>query len=85
MGEGGSTLTVSLTVKRPFFYDFPRLEFKKYAFIVTYHASFRILTVVDKIKKSVYLSPDKVKAFLETMLENWPAEFPVPDSSAPRE
>ena len=40
---------------------------------------------VDKIKKSVYLSPDKVKAFLETMLENWPAEFPVPDSSAPKE
>jgi len=40
---------------------------------------------VDKIKKSVYLSPDKVKAFLETMLENWPTEFPVPDSSAPKE
>ncbi|MFC1491951.1 carboxymuconolactone decarboxylase family protein [Nitrospinota bacterium] len=38
---------------------------------------------VNKIKKSVRVNPDKMKAYLETLLANWPSEFPEPDSAAP--
>jgi hypothetical protein len=39
---------------------------------------------VDKIKKSVYLDPKKVKRYLQAMIDNWPDEFPEPDSQAIR-
>ena len=37
---------------------------------------------VDKIKKSIYLDPKKVKNYLQEMIDNWPDEFPGPDSQA---
>jgi hypothetical protein len=38
---------------------------------------------VNKIKKSVRANPDKMKAYLEAIVANWPDAFPEPDSSAP--
>lgn len=35
---------------------------------------------VDKIKNSVHLNPEKVKNYLTTIVENWPARFPKPNS-----
>ena len=35
---------------------------------------------VDKIKNSVHLNPEKVKNYLATIVENWPARFPKPNS-----
>ena len=35
---------------------------------------------VDKIKNSVHLDPEKVKIYLATMVQNWPARFPKPNS-----
>ena len=37
---------------------------------------------VDKIKKSIYLDPIKVKNYLQEMIDNWPDEFPEPDEQA---
>jgi hypothetical protein len=34
---------------------------------------------VDKIKTSVHLDPEKVKIYLATIVENWPATFPKPN------
>ena len=34
---------------------------------------------VDKIKTSVHLDPEKVKTYLTTIVENWPATFPKPN------
>ncbi|HIF60435.1 MAG TPA: hypothetical protein EYQ26_13230 [Rhodospirillales bacterium] len=34
---------------------------------------------VDKIKNSVHLNPEKVKNYLATIVENWPARFPKPN------
>jgi len=33
---------------------------------------------VDKIKRSVDLDPANLKRYLETLLENWPDDFPAP-------
>ena len=33
---------------------------------------------VDKIKESLHLSPTKVKAYYETVVETWPSSFPEP-------
>lgn len=38
---------------------------------------------VDKIKKSVRANPDKMKAYLASIVANWPDSFPEPDSTAP--
>ena len=37
---------------------------------------------VDKIKRSVHLDPNNVKQYFQTVLDNWPDEFPkpIPDS-----
>jgi hypothetical protein len=35
---------------------------------------------VDKIKKSVYLDPEKVKNYLVTTVKDWPSTFPKPNS-----
>ncbi len=37
---------------------------------------------VDKIKKSIYLDPGKVKNYLQEMIDNWPDKFPEPDEQA---
>ena len=34
---------------------------------------------VDKIKASVHLDPAKVKTYLATVVEKWPASFPAPN------
>jgi hypothetical protein len=34
---------------------------------------------VDKIKRSLNLDPEKVRAYLATVLKDWPAEFPEPN------
>jgi hypothetical protein len=36
---------------------------------------------VDKIKRSLDLDPEKVRAYLRTVLENWPASFPDPGAT----
>jgi len=33
---------------------------------------------VDKIKRSLNLDPEKVRTYLQTVLDNWPARFPDP-------
>lgn len=33
---------------------------------------------VEKIKKSVRGNPDKMKAYLQSLLANWPEDFPEP-------
>ena len=33
---------------------------------------------VDKIKESLHLDPDKVKAYYETVSATWPSSFPEP-------
>ena len=37
---------------------------------------------VDKIRKSVYLDPAKLKNYMQEMIDNWPDEFPEPDGQA---
>ena len=39
---------------------------------------------VDKIQRSVYLDPAKVKNYLQEMIDHWPEEFPEPDGQALR-
>ena len=34
---------------------------------------------VDKIKRSLDLDPAKVKTYMQTVLDNWPDEFPKPN------
>jgi hypothetical protein len=36
---------------------------------------------VDKIKRSLNLDPEKVRTYLQTVLENWPASFPDPGAT----
>ncbi len=37
-----------------------------------------VQTEVDKIQRSLHLSPDKVKAYFQSVLDAWPDEFPEP-------
>ena len=37
---------------------------------------------VNKIKKSVRADTEVLKSYLETIVANWPDEFPEPDSRA---
>lgn len=34
---------------------------------------------VDKIQRSLHLDPNKVRTYLQTLLDNWPDEFPEPN------
>ncbi|MBT3765455.1 MAG: carboxymuconolactone decarboxylase family protein [Rhodospirillaceae bacterium] len=34
---------------------------------------------VDKIKRSVNLDPARVKQYMQTLIDNWPDEFPTPN------
>jgi|TARA_B110000881_G_C18192312_1_gene325438 hypothetical protein len=34
---------------------------------------------VNKIKGSVSLDPDRVRQYLQTILDNWPESFPLPN------
>jgi hypothetical protein len=33
---------------------------------------------IDKIKRSVRVDPERVRQYLQTLLDNWPDEFPEP-------
>lgn len=33
---------------------------------------------VDKIKRGVRMEPERIRAYLQTVLDNWPTEFPEP-------
>ena len=35
---------------------------------------------VDKIKRSVRVDPERVRQYLQTLLDNWPDDFPEPAS-----
>ncbi len=37
---------------------------------------------VDKIQRSIYLDPAKVKNYMQEMIDHWPEEFPEPDGQA---
>ncbi len=34
---------------------------------------------VNKIRKSVRGNPDKMKAYLQSLIDNWPEDFPEPN------
>ncbi|MEE9240340.1 MAG: hypothetical protein V3U53_04030 [bacterium] len=38
---------------------------------------------VNKIKKTVRTNTNALKSYLETIIRDWPDEFPEPDSTAP--
>ena len=33
---------------------------------------------VDRIKSSLHLDPDRVRTYLQTLLDHWPESFPPP-------
>ena len=35
---------------------------------------------VDKIKRSVNLDPARVKEYMQALIDNWPDEFPTPNT-----
>ncbi len=37
---------------------------------------------IDKIKRSLNLDPENVRAYFQTVLDNWPDEFPTPVAEA---
>ncbi len=37
---------------------------------------------IDRIKRSLDLDPENVRAYFETVLDNWPEEFPTPAAEA---
>ena len=38
---------------------------------------------VNKIGLSIQVNTDRLKAYIESVIENWPGEFPVPESARP--
>jgi hypothetical protein len=37
---------------------------------------------IDRIKRSLDLDPKNLRAYFETVLDNWPEEFPAPAAEA---
>lgn len=35
---------------------------------------------VDRIKNSLHLDPERVRTYLQTLLDHWPDAFPTPSS-----
>lgn len=66
---------VELTLICGFFNMFNR-------FMDSLHIPVELQGEVDKIKRSLHLDPEKVRAYLQTVLENWPARFPDPEAEA---
>ena len=66
------TELVELTLMSAFFNLFNRV-------MDSLKVPIEIQSEVDKIKRSVHLDPDKVRAYLQTLLDNWPEEFPSPN------
>ena len=64
---------VELTLMSGFFNMFNR-------FMDSLHIPVEDEAEVDKIKRSVRVDPDRVRAYLETLLAHWPEAFPEPPS-----
>lgn len=62
---------VELTLISGFFNMFNR-------FMDSLHIPVEVQGEVDKIKRSLNLDPEKVRTYLQTVLDNWPARFPDP-------
>ncbi len=62
---------VELTLMSAFFNMFNR-------FMDSLQIPVEVQGEVDKIKRSLNLDPEKVRTYLQTVLENWPARFPDP-------
>ncbi len=68
---------VELTLMSGFFNMFNR-------FMDSLHIPIEDETEVDKIKRSVRVDPENVRAYLETLLANWPDAFPEPSTDSDR-
>lgn len=66
---------VELTLMSAFFNMFNR-------FMDSLQIPVEVQGEVDKIKRSLNLDPEKVRAYLDTVLANWPARFPDPQHRA---
>jgi hypothetical protein len=62
---------VELTLMSGFFNMFNR-------FMDSLRIDLEVQGEVDKIKRSLDLDPDKLKAYLETVIRDWPGSFPNP-------
>ena len=62
---------VELTLMSGFFNMFNR-------FMDSLHIPIEDETEVNKIKRSVRVDPENVRTYLETLLADWPDEFPEP-------
>lgn len=45
-------------------------------FMDSLHIDLEVQGEVDKIKRSLDLDPNKVKTYMETVIRDWPSEFP---------
>ena len=63
---------VELTLMSAFFNMFNR-------FMDSLHIPLEVQGEVDKIKRSLDLDPEKVRTYLQTVLDEWPEEFPTPN------
>ena len=66
---------VELTLMSAFFNMFNR-------FMDSLRIPVEIQGEVDKIKRSLVLDPEKVRTYLETVIDNWPDRFPDPGHKA---
>lgn len=67
----GDAEMVELTLMSAFFNMFNRLT-------DSLRIDIELPNEVDKIKRSLHLDPNNVRGYLETVLDNWPDEFPAP-------
>jgi len=68
---------VDLTLMCGFFNMFNR-------FMDSLHIPVEDETEVDKIKRSVQVDPENVRGYLQTLLDEWPDEFPEPAPESDR-
>ena len=48
-------------------------------FVDSLHIPLEPLEHVNKIKGSIKVNPEKIRQYLENILENWPDNFPEPN------
>lgn len=65
---------VELTLMSAFFNMFNR-------FMDSLRIPVEVQAEVDKIKRSLNLDPEKVRDYLQTVLDNWPESFPAPGNT----
>ncbi len=64
---------VELTVMSAFFNMFNRI-------MDSLKVDVELQSEVDRIKSSLHLNPDRVRSYLETLIDHWPDSFPDPSS-----